>query len=89
MNDKGMTVFLVIDSLILFALIVIKSVFFYKAARKKTIKRWFYFSTYEVEDAPSDNIKQLRKKNNAYTMAILVAIILSAIIGFFILANGD
>jgi len=87
MNDKGMTIFLVIDSIILFALIVTKTVLFFKAARKKTLKRWFYFNTYDIQDAPSDDIKLLRKRQNTFTIVILLAIVLSAAIAFFMLAS--
>ena len=87
MHNKGFTVFLLIDSLILFALIVIKTALFFKAARKKTLKRWFYFDTYDIEDAPTDNIKLLRKKQNTFSLIILLSIIASAIIAFFILAS--
>ena len=90
MNDKGMTIFLVVDSIILFSLIVTKTVLFFKAARKKTIRRWFYFSTYDIEDAPSNDIRLLRKRQNTFTTVILVTIVLSVIIGFLILlAAGE
>lgn len=87
MNDKGMAVFLIVDSFILFTLVVVKTVLFFKAARKKTIKRWFYFNTYDIEDAPSESIKLLRKKQNTFTIVIFVAIIVSALVGFWILAS--
>lgn len=89
MDNKGLTVFLVIDSVVLFALIVIKTALFFKAARKKTLKRWFYFNTYDIEDAPTDTIKLLRKKQNTYSLIILFSIIASAIIAFFIMASGE
>lgn len=86
MNNRGMIIFLIIDSIILLTLLVAKTALFLKAARKKTLRRWFYFNTYDIEDAPSDNIKMLRKRHNVFTTVILVTIILSAIIAFFIAA---
>lgn len=86
MDNKGMTIFLIIDSIVLLALIVAKTVLFFKAARKKTIRRWFYFNTYDIQDAPSDHLKKLRKKQNTFTTVIFIAIVLSVIIGLLLFA---
>jgi hypothetical protein len=73
---------------VLAALIFIKTRFFYRATRKRTLKRWLYFNQFHIMDASSEKIKNLRRTQNILSIIILVVFLLSIIINYIALSGA-
>jgi len=59
--------------LVLAALIVVKTKFFFKATRKRTFNRWIYFNQFHIIEASSDDKRKLRRQQNVFTIFIAIA----------------
>lgn len=53
-------------------LFFIKVYILFRAARRKTIRRWFYFTQQEVIEAPTPHAARLRKAQNALSVAFFI-----------------
>lgn len=65
--------------LVLLILLVIKTILFFKATRKRSLRRWFYFNRVEVIDTGSNRTTRLRKTQNNLSVSLLVIFILFTI----------
>jgi len=61
--------------LILFFLVVIKTIHFVKNIRHKKLLYWFYFSRYNIILSSTPESAQAKKKQNAYTISIGVMLL--------------
>jgi len=69
------------------ALIIIKTKFFLRATRKRTLSRWLYFNQFHIIEASDDKIRKLRRHQNTYTAVI--AILIALLVLFIYLAKND
>lgn len=70
-----------ITAIVLFALIVVKTRFFFRATRKRTFSRWLHFNQFHIIEASDDSIRKLRRQQNVYTTCIAI---LAALLFIFI-----
>jgi uncharacterized membrane protein len=77
------TVVIIAAALLLTGLIILKTIYFYRATRKRTLKRWFYFNQFHIVDASTDNIRRLRKWQNALSVILVILLLVSAVVVYF------
>jgi len=65
---------------VIITLIVIKTILFFKASRKRTFGRWFYFNKRDIVNSTLPNIQALKRRQNNLSIAMLVVILASAVI---------
>ena len=56
----------------LFLLGAIKIYILFRAARRKTFRRWFYFTQQEIVEAPTPRATTLRKTQNTLTAVFFI-----------------
>lgn len=70
---------------ILVILIVTKTIYFFKATRRRTLKRWLFFSRFEIIESSSRRIGRIRKRQNIFSILILIYAAIAGIIYFLML----
>jgi len=63
--------------LIAVILVIIKTILFFKATRKRSLQRWLYFKHNELVDTESNRISKLRKAQNRLSVVILIFFIIA------------
>lgn len=72
---------------ILILLIVVKTIYFFKATRKRTLKRWLFFSKFDIVESSSRRIENIKSRQNVFSVVIIIYSIIAALI-FYLLLNG-
>lgn len=57
---------------VLALLFSIKVIILFRAARRKTLRRWFYFTQQEIIEAPTPQAARLRKTQNSLSIVFFV-----------------
>lgn len=70
---------------ILVILIVTKTIYFFKATRRRTLKRWLFFSRFEIIESSSRRIGRIRKRQNIFSILIFIYAAIAGIIYFLML----
>ncbi len=77
--DTKTLLFLIIDIAIFILLIIIKTVFYFRIKRRKTLARWFYFNRYSIVNSSSEISKGLKKSQNILSIILFVFTIFSVV----------
>jgi hypothetical protein len=69
-------------AIIILLVALLKTRYFSSSCGRKTIRRWFYFSKYEIINARSVEIEIARQKQNRLTVCMLVLSLLLPVLLF-------
>ncbi|HVX52014.1 MAG TPA: hypothetical protein VHB48_17780 [Chitinophagaceae bacterium] len=82
--DNSVLVFLIVDLTLLAVIILLKTILWVKASRRRSFGSWFYFTKYDIMNASNQASKKLKRRQNAWTVVLLVYFIASLISGYFV-----
>lgn len=67
-------------------LVVVKTVYFFKATRKRTLKRWLFFSKFDIIESSSRRIENIKNRQNVFSIVIIVYAVFAALL-FYLSIN--
>jgi hypothetical protein len=79
-------VFIIAYVFIALLLLSVKTYYFYKCTRRRSLLRWFYFNQYHIVNAPTQKVMVERKKQNRFTLIFFLFVLCSPVI--FILLSS-
>ncbi len=74
-------IFLVIDVAVLLALVVMKTIYFVTATRRRSFFNWIHFSRFNLINS-TEATRKLKMRQNALTVLIVVFVVVSLLAWF-------